>query len=288
VINRNIALIGWILCYFVLPASGQRPTNPFDLQTRLPSSSPIADTLVNPFDIVTPTAGSTTATEQHIPQPQAIQPKKQLPLLLTLFNLLFFSFIATLLRSYQYKVFQAFLVPNFLMQLYREREVGVVGPFFIMYAFFLFNAAFFTFQLFDGSPVLNQGGAPLVALSYFLVGISAIIFGKHLLLWLTGQVFPLKDIMARYSFIIMIFYIVLGFYLAAANLFLSYGTEWLTQITPVLSIVMAILILTYRQIRSFILAIRFFAQHKFHFLLYICTVEFVPFILLTKFLQIYF
>lgn len=294
VINPSFSLFIGIYCFLALPLFSQASSNPFDLQGRITDDTPPAtptqqtpaDAFSNPFDLVQENE-TTPAVKKQSPKGSPIPPKKQFLLFLTLFNLLFFSFIATLLRSYQQKVVQAFVTPNFLSQLYREREVGVVTPFIIMYGFFLFNAAFFALQVL-GNPFQNPEASSLLTLAYYFAGISSFLLGKHLLLWLTGQVFPIREALARYSFTIMVYYILIGFFLTAANLFLSYGTDWLANITPVLSLTVIALILTFRQIRSFMLTIRLFTQHKFHFLLYICSVEFVPFILLIKFLQIYF
>lgn len=290
VINPSFSLFIGIYCFLALPLLSQVSSNPFDLQGRVTDNPSLAnqaqetpsDALANPFDLIQENK-ITPVVKKQPPIPS----KKQFLLFLTLFNLLFFSFIATLLRSYQQKVIQAFVTPNFLNQLYREREIGVIAPFLIMYAFFLFNTAFFALQTL-GNPFQNPQASSLLTLAYYFAGLGSFLLGKHLLLWLTGQIFPLREVLARYSFTIMIYYILIGFFLTAANLFLSYGADWLAKITPVLSLAVIALILTFRQIRSFILTFRLFTQHKFHFLLYICSVEFVPFILLIKFLQIYF
>ena len=288
--NQRFILYLLLCLYAVLPLQGQGSQNPFDLTPRLQATSPVSeseeksDVIANPFDLSR--GSSTYTTPSKTVTDEAISDRRFI-FFLTLFNLLLFSFIATLLRNYQAKAFRAFLAPNLLAQLFRERQVGVLAPFLILYSFFFFNAAFFIFQYLGVIPLL-AGKKLLSVLLYYFTGVIAVTLVKHFMLWIVGSIFPFQEVIRRYSFLIMIFYSITGFYLAGANLLIAYGPEWLAGIALQLTLFVLLLTLIYRHLRALILTIRLFAQHKFHFLLYICTVELIPFILLIKFLQIYF
>lgn len=292
--NQRFILFILLCLYAVLPLYGQGAQNPFDLTPRLQTESSApkvteeSDSMVNPFDL-SRGSGTYTLPEKKAKNPvsDTETPTRRFIFFLTLFNLLFFSFISTLLRNYQTKAFRAFLAPNLLAQLFRERQVGVLAPFLILYSFFFFNVAFFSFQYLGIIPLL-AGKKLLSVILYYVAGIVALALGKHLLLWIIGSIFPFQELIRRYSFLIMIFYSITGFYLAGANLLIAYGPEWLAGVTLQLTLVVFLFTLIYRHLRALILTIRLFVQHKFHFLLYICTVELIPFILLIKFLQIYF
>ncbi len=290
---RSFILFVCLGCLPGLRLAGQVSANPFELEGRLPADQASTephevrtDMPANPFDLE---RGAATQKRKPVKKntPHTLGPSKRFVFFLTLFNLLFFSFISTLLRGYQAKAFRAFLAPNLLSQLYRERQVGVLAPFLIMYSFFFYNAAFFIFQHPDSLSLFGHKGLMTAFLSY-LGAVMAVAIGKHLLLWIIGLIFPFQEVLGRYSFLIMVFYTMAGFYLAGANLAIAYGPQWLSDLTIYASLIILGLTLIYRHLRALLLTISLFAQHKFHFLLYICTVELVPFILLIKFLQIYF
>jgi hypothetical protein len=118
---------------------------------------------------------------------------------------------------------------------------------------------------------------------FILLGLVTGIFVlKHLLIKIIANIFPISKEMRLYAFTITIFCSVLGFFLIPLNAFLAYAPDSL--ILSAFWISTGVIILTYlfRALRSFFIGGRYIASHQFHFLLYICTVEIAPFLVLIR------
>jgi len=102
------------------------------------------------------------------------------------------------------------------------------------------------------------------------------------LLFCFEWIFPVEKEVRQYSFTIIIFSIILGLVLAPFNLFIAYGPAYLLPTLFWVTIGVMAAIYLYRTIRGIFLANRFLAFHQFHFLLYICTVEIAPVVILVK------
>ena len=196
-------------------------------------------------------------------------------------DLILVAILLTLLRNYFQKSISSFFNDNLLSQVFREREAGTLIPFLIFYFLFFYNLALFIFLLtgFYGIP-LKQGA--LISFLYILSGVILAFFGKHLLLRIVGYIFPVDKELRKYSFTIMIFGIVTGFFLLLANLLIAYSPAVMTKYVVFSSFGIIILIYLFRSLRGVFIANKYFWFHKFHFLLYICTVEIAPAVIVLK------
>lgn len=198
-------------------------------------------------------------------------------------DLILVTIVLTLLRNFFQKSLSSFINDNLLSQVFRERETGTLIPFLIFYVLFFYNLALFLFLLLGFYEVPIEQNA----LKSFLYILAAVIFaflGKHLLLRVVGYIFPVGKELKKYSFTIMIFGIITGFFLLVANLLIAYGPDFLTKYIVFLSFGIIILIYLFRSLRGIFIANKYFWFHKFHFLLYICTVEIAPAIIVLKLL----
>lgn len=280
---------------FLLPSffAAQERGNPFELGPRLSLPEADGDSAVaaadtgNPFDLVAPASRPARPAPAVSPPPAK---REQAPrqswyrnfLLITNIGiLLLLTILITLFRGQVGKAYRAFLNDNLLSQLQREREAGGGLPYYIFYGFFLINAGFFVFLLFRhyGLDIAYNTWAGLF---FCVAGTAGLFLGKHLVLGFLAFVFPIKKEVHLYSFTIIIFSIILGFFLVIVNLMVSYAPE--NALPPVLigaySGIGAIYF--FRSLRGLFISNRFALFHKFHFLLYICTVEIAPVLVLVK------
>ncbi len=280
----------------LLPVVGQEGGNPFDLRPRLSlpaleEDSAVAAPTGNPFDLVATTPA--TARPQPTIEPRQVVPDKspapsspmasyrRFLLIANLILLLLLAILVTLFRGQVVKAYRAFLNDNILSQLQREREAGGGMPYYFLYGLFLLNAGLFVFLLarhygMDFSPDYWSG------LAYCIGGTASLFLAKHIILNFLAFVFPVKKEVQLYSFTIIIFSIMLGFFLVIANLLLAYMPEKAFQLALYGAYAGIGATYLFRSMRGLFIANRFLLFHKFHFLLYICTVEIAPVLVLAK------
>ncbi len=121
-----------------------------------------------------------------------------------------------------------------------------------------------------------------ITLLYSVLGIAALIISKHIILAVLSYVFPISKEIDIYAFIILIFGILIGLILAPVNVFFAYSDPSFAHYIIIGTIATMVLIYGLRAVRSLFLVRNFIFPHFFHFLLYLCSVEIVPLLLLFK------
>ncbi|MCI4649889.1 DUF4271 domain-containing protein [Phaeodactylibacter sp.] len=281
----------------VLIASGVwAQANPFDLTPRL-SATEGADTLGsttpvtgNPFDIV-PSSPEAQPSDRVLPPPDAGFSSKPVVTIDSRFNrvvfittvgsLLLLTVLITLFRAQLGRAYRAFLNDNLLNQLQREREGGGGLPYYLFYGLYMLSAGFFVFLLTEYFEI-PVAETPWISLLMCVLGIIVFWIGKHLLLTYIRLVFPVEKEIRVYNMTIVVFNLILGIALIIGNGLFAYGPDSLK--TPMLYLIFAVIagVYLFMFLRSLFSAGRFLSFHKFHFLLYICTVEIAPVLILVK------
>lgn len=268
--------------------------NPFELIPRLDPTvqKEIEDTRENafvrpsnPFDIAPPPKGFQTSRpsdEISYPPVQKISsPGDATKIILSILSLITLTLLVIAFRVYFERVYTAFLNDNLLGQLYRERVAGGVTPFWALYFIYFFNIAFFIFLLFK---VYAVPAAKYSIQLFFAVFFTVVLLTtfKHLVLSFIAFVFPVEREAKLYSFSINIFNIIVGIALIPVNLLIASGPANTNKLFIALGFIIIILIYIFRSLRGLLIANRFITFYKFHFLLYICTIEFAPLVLFYK------
>lgn len=291
------ALLFLLFQILIVQAHGQAAVNPFDLLYRLPKEA-LAGTdaaqnalAVNPFDVVghrRPGASQTLAENKT----EAFRPFAVLPrgsglsngflfgLLVLMFAILTLSVAAN--RSAVGKAWRGFLNDNAMTQAQRE-ATGLVGstPYYLLYLNFLLNMGLFIFLVtrFFTQDKFNNTAFLLLC----LVGSVLAFLSKHVILAIVRFLFPVATEINRYNFLVIIFNCVLGLFLVPFNFMIAFGAEGFYQgllVFWVLGLVSIFYI--YRSLRALNIGSKFLVSDQFHFLLYLCTVEVAPVLLLTK------
>ncbi|MFN5089483.1 MAG: DUF4271 domain-containing protein [Bacteroidota bacterium] len=251
--------------------------NPFELTYRKGTKESIKQVSENPFDKLNPVKEVTK--EEIIVKPLFTEQSTNFFLLITL--LLLLALLLTFLRSFAIASIGALGTENLFNFLYREMSGRGFLPYLLLYIFFIVNMGIFCqFAM----PVLLDSVHSAIEPNYFIVFFLPLIFLtlRHLLLTFIGFVFPIKKEMDRYQFLMVVTGISIGLLIAPMNIFFPYLNEEWKQIFILGALVFLGLILLYHYLRGLTLGVRFIGSHQFHFLLYICTVEIAPVLILVK------
>jgi len=291
-IRLSSFLIFCLLCAApaLAPAWGQSAVNPFELRFRLNTASVTGDTgPLNPFDVVPHRVpGATKSLSEN--KTEGFRPFSVLPrggglpssalfwVLVSMVGFLSFSVAAN--RAVVSRAWRGFLSDNALTLIQREAS-GFVGstPYYLLYASFVLNAGLFIFLVtrFFRKDTFNN--LPFLLMC---VGASASVFlAKHLLLRILAWLFPVRDEVRRYNFLIIVFNCVLGLFLLPCNLLLAFTPDY-QALLVFWMLGLVFVFYTYRAMRSTAIGGKFLAVSQFHFLLYLCTVEIAPVLFVIK------
>jgi hypothetical protein len=265
--------------------------NPFELTPRLPEKPAqeeeerlSEDITGNPFDVV---PGKKANRSVRPPEPLAdIKPLvsdglDRFHFVVTILQLLLLASLVTLMRSVIIRVFQAFANDNMFNQLYRDREARGPFSFILLSTLFYLNAGLFVFH------GIQQLETPLSLGLFQQLGLATLvvltlILLKHILLAIIGYIFPVREEVKRYRFLITVFLIVMGLFLIPVNLLLAYGPEGSGYALFVGAVAILVVFLLFRSLRALLIANRKVNILSFHFLLYICTIEIAPVLIFWK------
>jgi hypothetical protein len=251
--------------------------NPFELTYREGAEDSVKQVSENPFDKLSPV--KEVSTEEIIVKPLLTEQSTNFFLLITL--LLLLALLLTFLRSFAIASVGAFGKDNLFNFLYREMSGRGVLPYLLLYIFFIVNLGIFCH--FSMPVLLNSLHATFTPDYYLVFFLPLILFGlRHLLLTFIGFVFPVKKEMDRYQFLMVVTGISMSLFIAPLNIFFPYLNEEWKQIFILVTLIFIGFILLYHFLRGLTMGVRFIGSHQFHFLLYICTVEIAPVLIMVK------
>lgn len=212
----------------------------------------------NPFDIINPPASQLALD---------IMPSKIFLIFLSLVLVtLAFSFFRDLIQ----KFFNSFFNQNDLIGLIKEIRSSGYLTLLPLVLIGIYNCSIFLVLGLEFSII------------YSLLFISVFVFLKIILIQIIGKIFPIQIPTQNYTIVLLVYLIALGVLLTPINLLLA--VSYLPKIyTLIAGAVLISSVTVIGFIRSFIINIKWISTNKFHFLLYICTVEFAPFLVIYKF-----
>ncbi|MEY4903333.1 MAG: hypothetical protein RLZZ292_1148 [Bacteroidota bacterium] len=256
----------------------------------IPTAAPT--TVVNPFDIVrvrpsstttpSPTVAtpSVTTTENTTPSSNGNKPQNFL-FIIVLSVLVFLTLMLTLSRMLVSKIWQGFLSNNMFRLLYRERSALNTTAYFILYSMFLINVAILTF-LYLRSHNLLIGGTEWQTLLLCLTGVVLGFGLKHVILWFMSSILPIYKDIDLYHFIIVIFGITAGLFLAPLNVFIAYSEPGMLPFYFGIASVILGIIYAYRFVRCLLIGQKYLISNTVHFFIYVLVVELIPILILYK------
>ena len=279
--------------------NSQPAVNPFEIKERLPAVEVATEEneaevtgTGNPFDLRN--APAPTLDERNV------ESGDQRPLLVrrdnepdvldargrTLGIHVLLLFITALLwiffRPVLAKCYQALFNEGLLSQLYRQRGNGQLSIFLISYILFFLSGGFFCYLLGQAFDLLPSD-QPWQYWVYYSLLLTGLIVAKHLLLSFIAWLFPVERDLGKYNFAIMIFGIMIGMLLVPLNLFISYAPANYTLTVAWISLLAVGGIYLLRSFRGLLLANNYLSSNLLHFMLYICTVEIAPILILYRY-----
>jgi hypothetical protein len=154
-----------------------------------------------------------------------------------------------------------------------------------MYGLFWLNMGIFAFLMFyrfDGHSPYGQFATFLLCVG----GVSLVFLIKHAILYVIANVFPIAKEVQLYNYIIITGGIFLCLILLPLNIFIAYSPDSLKELFTLAAVGIIGLVYFVRSIRSLSIASPFLMTDQFHFLLYLCTVEIAPIMILIKLLYL--
>ena len=244
--------------------------NPFEV-TRLPNrnQSKIASEKKNITDL--PIVKTDTS----------ITSDKNFRFWLTITILILLALISSLYRTQLIRAFRAFGNENVLRMLQREKGTVTYLPYYIWFIFFLLNGGFYVYLLMRHNEV-SVADSNWGTFSYALIGVAVVFFLKQLVIRIMGYIFPIEKEAELYNMTITIFGIVMGIVLVVLNLFMAYAPKDLLKVFVFSSFIVIGGMYLFRAIRGLSISTKFLRFHKFHFFIYLCTVEIAPVLILWK------
>lgn len=194
---------------------------------------------------------------------------------------LLLTLAVVLLRGELRKCYAAFLNENLLNALHRDQTGLASPPLQLLHLVFLVTGGFYLFLLLRTFGLLPFS---TVAANFLtcLTALAGAVALKHTTLLLLATVFPLRKALGRYSFTVLTFSIILGFGLYPFCALLAFGPNHLHPYVVWASIIGIGLLYLFRSIRALFGAGSLPTQRAFHFLLYLCSIEIAPILLLWK------
>lgn len=292
-----------VLFFCALPSFAQN-SNPFEIKSRLKApvetenesgeTDQSADNS-NPFEIKRAQNTGSAAAPAIVKKSKKRKRKnrdadkkaRQSFLFTVLIGLvIFIAILFTMLREYFWKVYDAFRNDNLLNQLQREQGFLPNTPYLFWYSLFFITSGIFIFLFLDYSNNLPFDGYWLNL--YACIGsVLAFFLFKHFLLSIIKWLFPIKKEISVYNFSIVIFNIIIGLILVPFVVFIAYGPSDLIKTLFYITTGLVFITLVFRQLRGLFISGKYLILNKFHFLLYLCTVEIAPVIVLIKLILLY-
>jgi hypothetical protein len=221
-----------------------------------------------------------------VKKPPVVSPSWFLFSLLALMGL--FTYTLVSYKTDIKKTFQAYKHITIANQQFRDQKT-IFTPFsLISYALFLLALGHFAFisnNLFLAQNDINQDWT-LSSLIISILGVSGILFLKHTQIRILGIVFPFKQQLDYYNYIISNGNRMVGLLVAPLLFLMAYSPDQIKYFTLYTVITLLGFSYLYRYLRSCVAAIGIISANKFHFFIYLCSVEIAPLLILLKFLSI--
>lgn len=304
--HRSVHFFIFLFIVFILPFVGgglrwcpcaaQNASNPFEILSRLSEEARLITAegtiavVVNPFDVVVhkpPGIAQKLAGNETRPlTPSSVIPRGGGMASSVIFWVLvlisgFAAFSIAANRSAVTKSWMSFLSDNGLNVVQREAfSLSGTTPYYLLYASFVLNAGLFCFLVFRSFQGQEFNNFSFLLLCMFGAAFSFLF--KHMMIKTTGWLFPVQKETQRYNFLMIVFNCILGLFLLPFNFVLAFASDDYRLFLVFWTLGLVGIFYIYRAYRALGIGAKFLGTDQFHFLLYLCTVEIAPVLLLIK------
>ena len=239
----------------------------------------------NPFEIAVPSFSNLKKTKvkpaKKVVTATAEPLSSKFNLWMTILLITILTVLVNIYKTTLGKVYRSFLNDNFLKMVHRDYGPVTMIPYLVLYTFSLTLMGIFLFAVLNYYKI-SFFATPIFDLLGSIGSVFAIFMVKHFALQIIGSIFPISKEIKQYSFTIIIFGIITGLFLLPAILLISYAPSHLTSTIIYGTFILIGLVYLYRILRSLFIALKYISLHKFHFFVYLCTIEIAPLLVLMK------
>jgi hypothetical protein len=245
---------------------------------------------------IAPASRTYTAEYIELPPPivhirQVVDEAEVMPLnrtrhagwLFTILTLQFVLIVYLRVASIRYaeEQYRSFFNLNISQQVFREQELSMPFPALLLTINGILSYAVLLYLGLSHFGIMTwlTGGTLFLASLAIIFGIAAF---KYILMWFTGVVFPFKDEVNFYNFNFFLNIKILGAVLLPINFVIAYAPLGLTE--GVILTALGLMAIAYLglAVKGLAIAKNYLAFHKFHFIVYFCSLEIAPVLLLVK------
>ncbi len=194
--------------------------------------------------------------------------------------LIYLAFVMTVYQQQVSKIWGAFTNEQALAALYRERGGQMSFHYWVIYTLFAVSTGVFCYQVAHHFNV--KMNSALVGLSLCMLGVALITFFRHTFLKTIAAIFPFFKEVNLYIFTITIFHLAMGLLLVPFVVFIAFAPDSMQTIALYAGLGLVGFVYVLRSIRGLMIATKQILEYRFHFLLYLCTVEIAPLLILIK------
>ena len=188
------------------------------------------------------------------------------------------AIVINIRRTTIVRLAKSLLNENILKSNYREERHGLSGYYLLLYTIYFITASIFMYLLVIRFEVPKGFQTYLMCFG----AVVAAYLTKHIILRVIGLTYPVAKESSLYSFTIETFNIFIGLVLLPLNLIIAFGPIEFSQIFLYITLGVLLILLLLRSFRGLLISTSYLQKHIFHFFLYLCAVEMVPLLLLTK------
>jgi len=298
-LNRQFILIFLtflLMCFCQTMNAQQGEVNPFELLDRIPSVETDSAKLVvldsistdsvlseiNPFDPNNSQTNNTSATANPAETPEDTGGIPNiwmggivliLGVLMAILNSAHGSELSRTMRSFTSK--------NMLNFNYRSQKGRITTMYLLAYSMYAISMGAFLYLLgwYFKVPMLTGSiYSALICMAF----VAVVMLAKHLLIQVIGWIMPFDKELNQYGYTMAVFNQVIGVALLPFIIVAAFAPDPFKKIALFGGVAVILLIYLYRSIRGVMIGGRFMSLHKFHFFLYLCTVEIAPLLILVK------
>lgn len=182
------------------------------------------------------------------------------------------------------QVFRGTTNEGLMTQIYTRRSGGEVTTLWLCYVFFFLSTGLFAHQLamyLGVSLRLGPWGSWLTFSLFVAAGLGL----RQLTLFVYARLFPVRKEVSRYAFVLMVFSILAGLMIVPVNLAVAYAPSAYRSAFLYLGLGLLGFLYLFHLLRGAMIARRLAAARPAHILLYICTIEIAPLLLVYRYLE---
>ncbi len=242
--------------------------NPFDIQTQ--AQKP--DTAVAKAPVSAPATNSFLSPEVY---------SKNFLFWVFLIMFLLLAFVVSATRYAVSATYQSLLKEGSFRTAFKEQTGWGSLGYLSLYVLYWINAGIFVFLTLNHYHFHSAYGQ----FSTFLLcvlAVGAVFIVKHLILYIVAAVFPIEKSIRQYNFIVIISGVLIGLILAPINIFIAYAPASMTETFIYTGFFVITAVYLLRMFRSLSIGAPYLMTNRFHFFIYLCSVEIAPLIILIK------